>query len=341
LKKIFFSVLIPVYNVENYLEKCVESVLCQTFQDFEIILVDDGSTDDSGKICDSLEERAVGIRVLHKNNEGLMMARRAGIELAQGEYLVFLDSDDSWVNNALQIIFDNYNKYQCDLLIYNYTREETNSCVKNPAAFTSETIFKEDNRKDFLLCALGRDKVNSMWIKAVKCSLMQKDKTNYIKYAGLIYNSGEDIFQSISLYFLAEKIVYIDEALVHYNVSVPTSITASFNIKKFESLEVIYYKKLEYLQNYGYFDADIVELISMTTLNKVIHLLLTNLNNCKINKSDKIEFINDIRSRKWIENLLVKVKYKKLYRRNRIIALLLVYKKYELVYIYMKLVKRS
>ena len=94
--KPFLSVIIPVYNVENYLNRCVDSILSQNLESFEIILVDDGSPDGSGRICDEYAERDSRIKVIHKENGGLSMARNTGIDAALGEYIIFIDSDDWW-----------------------------------------------------------------------------------------------------------------------------------------------------------------------------------------------------------------------------------------------------
>ena len=94
-----FSVIIPIYNVGQYLVPCVESVLNQTFSDFEIILVDDGSSDDSPAICDKFAEMHDMIRVVHQTNAGLSCARNSGISIARGEYICFLDADDFWLND--------------------------------------------------------------------------------------------------------------------------------------------------------------------------------------------------------------------------------------------------
>ncbi|KAF3371822.1 glycosyl transferase family 2, partial [Enterococcus faecium] len=88
------SIIVPVYKVEKYLRKCVDSILAQTFTDFEVILVDDGSPDNSGKICDEYAEKDNRVRVIHKENGGLSSARNAGIDVARGKYLGFVDSDD-------------------------------------------------------------------------------------------------------------------------------------------------------------------------------------------------------------------------------------------------------
>lgn len=92
------SVIIPIYNTEKYLQDCVDSVLHQSFGDFEIILVDDGSTDNSPKLCDEFCEKDARVRVIHKKNEGLSMARNDGLANATGDYVLFLDSDDFWIN---------------------------------------------------------------------------------------------------------------------------------------------------------------------------------------------------------------------------------------------------
>ena len=99
------SVVIPVYNVRLYLERCVQSVLRQTYKDLEIILVDDGSKDDSGKLCDQLALSDQRIRVIHQENQGLSGARNTGISQATGEYIIFLDSDDEWLlDNGLEVL---------------------------------------------------------------------------------------------------------------------------------------------------------------------------------------------------------------------------------------------
>ena len=102
------SIVIPVYNVMPYLERCVMSVLSQTYKDMEIVLVDDGSKDDSGKLCDELATRDERIRVIHQENKGLSGARNTGIDNATGDYIIFLDSDDYWLlDDGLKTLVDN------------------------------------------------------------------------------------------------------------------------------------------------------------------------------------------------------------------------------------------
>ena len=88
------SVIVPIYNVELYLKRCIDSILCQTYENLEIILIDDGSTDESGKICDEYQTMDKRIKVIHTKNRGAANARNCGINLAKGEYIGFVDSDD-------------------------------------------------------------------------------------------------------------------------------------------------------------------------------------------------------------------------------------------------------
>lgn len=114
-----FSVIIPVYNVEKYLKTCVDSILCQTYYDFEIVLVDDGSRDHSGDLCDEIGKANTCVKVVHKKNGGLSSARNAGLEVATGKYVVFVDSDDYWDDRtALEHFHQNLAQTDADLLVF-------------------------------------------------------------------------------------------------------------------------------------------------------------------------------------------------------------------------------
>lgn len=118
----YFSIILPIYNVAPYLERCVQSVLEQSFRDYELILVDDGSTDESSEICDRLGAQHSCIRVIHKENGGLSSARNAGLEIAQGEYIWWVDSDDWIAENALTILYEASATEKPDMVKYNFAR---------------------------------------------------------------------------------------------------------------------------------------------------------------------------------------------------------------------------
>ena len=131
------SIIVPVYNVEKYLEKCVRSILAQTFTDFELILVDDGSPDSSGAMCDQFAEQDQRVKVIHKENGGLSDARNAGIEIATGEYLGFVDSDDYIADDMYELLYTNIVK-DADLSIcgiYDVYEERANCKKFNTGTF--------------------------------------------------------------------------------------------------------------------------------------------------------------------------------------------------------------
>lgn len=113
------SIIVPVYNVEKYIDKCINSILNQTFEDFELILVDDGSTDKSGEICDKYKKQDKRIKVIHKTNGGLSDARNVGIDNSLGEFITFIDSDDYVDEDIIEFLYDNLKKHHCDISICN------------------------------------------------------------------------------------------------------------------------------------------------------------------------------------------------------------------------------
>ena len=114
------SVIVPVYKVERYIEKCVASILEQTFQNFELILVEDGSPDRSGEICDMLAKRDSRIRVIHKENGGAATARNAGLDVAKGDYIAFVDGDDSIHPQYLEFLSNLINRSGADIAMCHY-----------------------------------------------------------------------------------------------------------------------------------------------------------------------------------------------------------------------------
>ena len=114
------SFIVPVYNVAPYLRKCVDSLIAQDYDDYEIILVDDGSTDECPQICDELAAAYENIRVIHQENAGLSAARNAGLKVAKGEYICFVDSDDYWEENVLGGLMEQVEREKLDVLRFDY-----------------------------------------------------------------------------------------------------------------------------------------------------------------------------------------------------------------------------
>ena len=224
-----FSILIPVYNVERYLEQCLKSVVNQTFCDYEVIIVDDGSTDNSSYICDSFAEKyPEKIHVIHKENQGLISARRIAIDKAQGEFCVFVDSDDFVECNLLEIV----NSYllkddNIDMVIYsfNYYCDSVKTESNRFVADDSE-IWSGDNKiRIYELLATG-DSIDALWIKAIKTEILKRDPIDYKKYFSK--NMSEDTLQSIYPITYAKKIIYADVPLYNYRYNT-VSISRNFS----------------------------------------------------------------------------------------------------------------
>ena len=166
------SVIIPIYNVERYLEKSIESVIGQSYKNLEIILVDDGSTDESGKMCDEIAKKDKRIKVIHKKNGGLSDARNAGIEVAKGKYLGFIDSDDYIDKYFYETLYTVLKKYNADISMCNYKKVYTDFEENNAKLEHKEQVF---NSKQALRELLLFGKIeNYAWNKLYRKELFEK-----------------------------------------------------------------------------------------------------------------------------------------------------------------------
>jgi glycosyltransferase involved in cell wall biosynthesis len=221
-----FSILIPAYNVQSFIKQCIESVLTQSFSDFEIIIVDDGSTDKTGTICDCYSSRFSFIKVIHKTNQGLLWARRDAIKLASGEYCLFIDSDDFYTTKAsLQTINDALHNFgDPDVLIFEENRflQDGSFGSINPA-FSRDYLFRSESIQTIRAKFLMTDELNNLWKKCVKTHILKADETDYRNFPK---NNGEDLAQSFFIFDKAESVGYIKNSVYSYRVN-PASITMS------------------------------------------------------------------------------------------------------------------
>lgn len=137
------SIIVPVYQVKEYIEECVESLLAQTYTNLEILLVDDGSTDGSGAMCDEYAAKDNRVRVIHQENQGLSAARNTGIKLAMGEYVAFVDSDDVVLPDFIETLYKLLGKYQADIAFCGYVkcRTEDLACVRNKKPSSDKELY--------------------------------------------------------------------------------------------------------------------------------------------------------------------------------------------------------
>ena len=224
MEKIKFSVLIPVYNVENCLKQCIESVLAQNYNNLEIILVDDGSTDSSGSICDEYAENDKRIKVIHKKNEGLLSARRTAIKVATGDFIAFLDSDDYWDCDLISFIVQTVEKHSCDMVIFNYKKVYQDKIVNRKTLFDDEKVFENEGKEELYRRALESSELNNLVTKIVARAIVDTDNDYKDLYD---VNYGEDALQSAQLLINAKKVVYLDRCM--YNYRQQTGMTKSIS----------------------------------------------------------------------------------------------------------------
>lgn len=266
------SIIVPVYNVEDYLRQCIESILNQKYQDFELILVNDGSTDSSGEICNEYSKKDSRIRVRHKENGGQSSARNVGLDLATGKYIGFVDSDD-WIhedmynkliNHAINLDSDvvacNFFIMKKDLSFVPYTKFATNQ------EFTRESAMKEIFKNEILTF--------SPCNKIYKKSLF--DNIRFIE--GIIL---EDKDISYKLIYKSQRISYIKNELYYYRYNSQSTLRSHFSIKRLD--EYIVQKNMYNFYNDRY--PDVSDIVYFDVFNIGSFLYTQILLNLKVDES--------------------------------------------------------
>ena len=202
------SVIVAVYNIEEYLPRCVDSILAQTYRNLEIILVDDGSKDQSGNICDSYAEKDRRIKVIHKKNGGLSDARNAGMNAATGEYIGFVDGDD-WIEpDMYRAMYFACEKEKAQAAVCRY-KQITKSGIIDGSAGNSVSLSR-DEALEIYVCGDERYLIyNSVWSK-----LFARDLVEDMRFP--VGKNSEDIMFTTRAFCRMERLVYLDEAYYNY-----------------------------------------------------------------------------------------------------------------------------
>lgn len=241
----FFSVILPIYNVEKYLRECVDSILGQTYTDFELILVDDGSKDSSDKICDEYAEKDSRVKVIHKENGGLSDARNVGTDAACGEYIVYIDSDDYvTTNNFLQDVKEKIDDCSSDIVLYKFLKLYDESGKIDECSFSLGFATEITDSDELIYEMVKRDAYYGMaWIKAFRRELVVN---NIIKFEkGLL---GEDMDWYFGLVLCAETYSVIDKSYIAYRQR-RGSITSTLKLKNMTDFVYIIEKWSEKIKN--------------------------------------------------------------------------------------------
>lgn len=240
----FLSVIIPVYKVEKYLNRCVDSVLNQDFKDIEVILVDDGSPDGCPAICDEYAQKDNRVKVIHKKNGGLSSARNAGIEIAQGEYLAFLDSDDAWAENKLGEVMQHLQKPNVDMLLFSACDEleDGRRYQRKDSLLLPTEICKILNRDEYYNELIKQGNLHeSACTKIIKTDFIQR--FNLYFQPGIISEDTEWMFRVLRS---CQRVVVIDTVLFVCTYGREGSISNTAGVKSVESLLQIIEQSLAY-----------------------------------------------------------------------------------------------
>lgn len=225
------SVIIPVYNVQPYLDECIQSVIRQEYTDFECILVDDGSTDGSGQICDKWQKKDARIKVIHQSNQGVSAARNAGIEVARGEYITFIDSDD-WVDaNYLSSMAEVMESEDIDLVISGLFQEFNGGKRLQFAPHSSQTFELNKSNTKLFVELNEQFLLYAPYIKLYKSSLLQQHRIKF----DTRYSFGEDLLFNYHYLEHVHRLSCIALSSYHYRIIGSNTLSSKLRPDQFQT----------------------------------------------------------------------------------------------------------
>lgn len=249
------SIIIPVYNVEKYLDKCVQSAINQTLQNIEIILVDDESPDNCPQMCDEYAKKDSRIKVVHKKNGGLGFARNFGLEVAAGEYVTFLDSDDFVDLYTYKHLYNLAVKNSLDAIYYKYTRFTKEDEVVPSQPNNDITKYCDEDVKGLMLDIIASEpsaKVDHK-IHCSSCTAMYRFeiiKKNNVRFHSERELISEDLIFNLDFLKYANKVAFNNGSHYHYRVN-PTSLTSTIRTDRIEKNLALYNYIKDNIENWG------------------------------------------------------------------------------------------
>lgn len=307
--EIIFYILIPVYKVEKYIKDCIESVLNQSYQHFELILVDDGTPDLAGQICDEYAKNDDRIHVIHQTNMGLIAARRTAIKYLQefcdleNAYVMFLDSDDSIKQGALARLAEVISHESCDMVMYGLDRVSNGRIIK-PFNVQNEPSFMEVDKRKLYKRVFSNASYNPLCGKTIKATLIpNKSYEGYYKFS-----MAEDLLQSIDFYKAASRVYFLQESLYNYSIN-PDSITNSVNSQNYKVDYTIREKVADFLEEENVFTEEDWEEYRGYCAALIINSVCT-ISEFDISYKKKRQFYREIKSSRFYKQSLLSGKYK-------------------------------
>ena len=261
------TVVLPIYNVEKYLDRCIESVVNQTYTNIEILLIDDGSTDTCPVMCDEWAKKDSRIKVIHKKNQGLGMARNTGIENAKGEYICFFDSDDFISTETIETVYNkaiSENAEMCQFGI-NFA-DENGNVIDSFVSPLGSAVYSGEKLRNFFLPELVAPDPNGdgsrMFYMSPCVILYSMELINRIKWRFVSEREiiSEDVYSLLVLFKYVEKVAVISEAFYFYCRN-EKSLSRKYLPDRFEKIKYFYNKTKEMCKEAGY-DDEIIHRVS-------------------------------------------------------------------------------
>lgn len=299
------SIIVPVYNVEKYLRRCMDSIINQTLEEIEIIAVNDGSTDSSLSVLQEYENKDKRVKIINHMNLGVSYSRNIGIDVSTGKYILFVDSDD-WISKDMcEEMYNKALENKSDIIMCSYVREfDSHSKEKNFGLDKEKVYEKEDiellNRRligpigDELTNGEGLDSLGTIWAKLYKSDLIKNDNHRFIDLKEI--GSAEDTLFNIVIFKNARKITFLNKSYYHYWKGNSNSITGGYNPNLRNQWNNLFYYIREFIE-----DNDLgVDFYRALDNRIAMSVLGLGLNEC--NKKNQLSFIKKLRNFKEILN---------------------------------------
>lgn len=283
------SVIIPIYDVEKYLQRCIDSLFNQTLRDIEIILVDDGSPDNCGLICDENAQKDERIKVIHKKNGGVSEARNFGIDEARGEYLLFIDPDDWCEYTMIEELFNSISAKLVDIAVCGYSIDYTNNnfSIKKPLV---KKIFKKDIAEAIYLLDI-EGMLNVLWNKLYKRDIIKKHNLYFVND----FAPGQDMLFNSEYFKYIQSISFISNELYHYMRQDEDTLVSIYNPRLYNNILTLNSARKSLYEFYNMSSAKYIKCFA-DTYKKSIASSIPNIfrKNCTLTIKEKKHFIKTL-----------------------------------------------
>lgn len=343
MKRGLVTIVLPIYNVEKYLERCLESIVNQTYRDLEIILVDDESPDKCPLICDNWAERDKRIKVIHKKNEGLGFARNTGIENATGEYIFFLDSDDYVAKDTIEKLYRIAQREKAQIVNYGFCKVGKDGLIKtkhipNPKklVYTGKEV-----QEEFLPNLIGPDLCTGenakLWMSICgsfySMELIEEAKWRLVSEREII---SEDFYSLLCLYKDVKKVAVLPDALYFYCEN-ETSLTHTYREDRYDKIKYFYKQCVKICNHIGY-GKEVRKRLSYPYLSNTISALKM-IEGADLTPQKKKEVYKRIFEDEMLHEVLDNLEIKKEKKARKVFLLTIKYKLYFMSKIFLRVKK--